>query len=336
MRKELSRKELEEIEDRDLENWGRYLTDTQGTRLEEELAVKVDHKVLLKLLGYYGNMQRQDKRNQQAHIDYIRILVQLARTYPARTFFTNEAPNVREEESNEFLQIWKTHVDENLDDADIIGNAGLFVQSMDKELSVEYLRKAVALDPHNHVWSRTLCYWSIQLDYMKMDRYDLAEDILYYGALDRNDAAHGVSIARQSNLQAMCKAALALGRLKLAEKYARLHNEFVDQILDREQVDAWQQFGRSIFGLVHLRRNELELAKACLLPVLRDSRVSKGLAAELLMRGERELVIEYVRQLSDGCITPLRASRYISLIKGGRNPLLRYMSDYSRSAGGLD
>jgi tetratricopeptide (TPR) repeat protein len=233
MRKELSKKELEKIEDSELENWGRYLTDTQATKLEEELAVRIDHKALLKLMGYYHKLKRENDQNVQAHGDYIRILLQLVRSYPERTFFTDSSPNVRDEEMGEFVEVWRRHVDENPDDAYITGNAGLFLRYTDKELAVEYLKKAIELDPHDYVWSRSVCYmWSLQLEYMRMERFHLAQDLLYYGALDRNDADVGVSIARQNNLQTMCKAALALGRLKLAEKYARQHDEFVGKMKD--------------------------------------------------------------------------------------------------------
>jgi tetratricopeptide (TPR) repeat protein len=213
---------------------------------------------------------------------------------------------------------WLVQVDKHPRNPNVIGNAAAFLDLQDSDLSIEFYKKASALDPENYKWPTRLAgiYSSRVTDESGIvHQRDATLSLKYYEeALDKDpkesivDAAlrslAGVESEKEFHryylLPDVAKEALEVGDLQKAERYSK---ELLDLSSKRRPNDNGDGifWGNTILGRVSLRKGDIEAAKRYLIesgkttgsPVLHSFGPSMILAKELLDKGERNTVIEF-------------------------------------------
>ena len=191
-------------------------------------------------------------------------------------------------------QAWMSQVRAHPADLKVLANAALFMLVTEGEKAEELASRAYALDPKNgratsvlaHVCEYRMIGAKPELRIqMAQKALQLREQLL--AAMDRS---YELSL---QDLQRLAIDAFEAGDTVGAQKYAQ-------ELVRRDDADALHQ-GNVILGRLALKNGNLEEAKARLLaagkipgsPVLGSFGPNMNLAQELLMKGEKEVVLQY-------------------------------------------
>jgi hypothetical protein len=225
--------------------------------------------------------------------------------------------------------LWLEHVKKNPSNATVIGHAAQFFIIFDKALSESLFRQAQAHDPTTGEWHRRLAHlYSLRIPRRgKPDRKQVAAKIL--DELRAGFAKESDHEARMHMLADLAKAGLEAGEEDSAWVDACAALRAAEQEHDRDAESHAIHEANTVLGRLALRRGDVEKAKRHLLdsvqlrgsPVMRSFGPCMLLADELLAHGERDVVVNYIRQCGTfwKCENG-RIARWIDLIQRGRHP----------------
>ena len=248
---------------------------------------------------------------------------------------------------------WLSHIERAPTNVTFVGNAAnFFSQTTDHQLVIETLQKAQSLDPDESKWPTLLGHLYLRdalfgerlRDNLKMLEGRHADD-LPSGLADLVDQApaegpasallapeqferaYGVagSDIEQSHLrEALAKAAFEAERYDDARTYA---TAMLDDPPNARDRGNHRHHGNSVLGRVALVEDDVEQAKYHLLeagrvsasPQLRSFTPSMRLAADLLERGEKDIVLEYFELCSNFWPSD-KLKDWAALVAAGRMP----------------
>jgi tetratricopeptide (TPR) repeat protein len=235
--------------------------------------------------------------------------------------------------------LWLAHLEASGSNPKILGNAAAFFVLSDPERARDLLQRGRELEPSNPGWSERLAH----LDMLAAQRPGADTSLSAGRALEEFESALGLikdDRQRYHSLAAVAEAARLAGSDEKAREYA-------DELLRRaEELSRDGNYGQAvheghrILGHLELKAGNLEAAKQHLLeagkspgsPTLNSFGPELSLASELLAKGERDAVVEYLRLISrfwKG--TEEALEEWIILIQAGKTPELdRFRARRSR------
>ncbi len=199
-------------------------------------------------------------------------------------------------------QLWMSQIEAHPNNTAILGNAAGFFTLCDKTKCGELLRRAKTLEPDNPNWSQRLGH----LYSLEMTGKDPAAR-RDWAAMSQAQYESGQGLYRSERqrlgqLPNLAKAAFEAGAYAKARTYA---SELVSLADSGHRGEAIFH-GNQVLGRLALVEGDVERAKTHLLasaettgsPVLCSFGPSMVLAGELLARGERDVVLEYLEKCS--------------------------------------
>jgi tetratricopeptide (TPR) repeat protein len=205
-------------------------------------------------------------------------------------------------------ELWQRHVEASPTNTAVLGNAANYFFRADKELAEGLYRKAQALEPEEPFWCERLGH----LYELMAGKRGLSEEAaggLGRKALAEYEKAHALTKdagGRFTLLVDLAKAALKAGDRDKARRYAR--EQLALAVLPAFSSTAGLAIfhGNTVLGRLALQEGDNEGAKRHLIeagktpgyPSLCSFGPGMMLAKELLERGERVAVLEYLRLCS--------------------------------------
>ena len=224
-------------------------------------------------------------------------------------------------------QAWLSHIEREPTNVTFVGNAAnFFSQIQDRGLVIETLQKAQSLDPDNSRWPTLLGHLYL-LDAGPFDQAPPEQPSGAVLALEQFERAYeltGSDIERTHVPAPLAKAAFEAERYGDARTYAAA-------MLD-DPPSGWDEgnqrhHGNLILGRIALLKDDVEQAKYHLLeagkvsgsPQLDSFGPNMRLAADLLERGAREVVLEYFELCSNFWPSD-KLKDWAALVRAGRMP----------------
>lgn len=311
-----------------------------GTELNREQQEEFDRQsqhqnedcaLHLLLLGYYflpSTMFEEARRKLQNH--FLWFIESAAEIVGDLLYSPHLDPSKDQEMYEQAKKLWFRQLEAKGDNLDILAGAARFFSMHEKEVSETLLKKAQRLEPHNPEWSKRLAHlYALGLSKLTGDsrREAAARSFAEY---EQAFACETEELKRFWMLDDLAHAAFDAGEWNKARAFA------TDLLRQAEQPGYfYHKNGRAIFygnlvlGRLALKSGDIAEAKRCLLesgkttgdPVLRSGGPDMTLAKELLERGERETVVEFL-QLCTRFWQPddQKAERWIYEIQNGIMP----------------
>jgi len=283
---------------------GSKLTAEEVESLEKQIEKnQSDITSRTKLLGYYFRKQFQEQSSREAKRKHVLWLILnspesevLATPYGQLDAFLDK------EAYSQGKQAWIDQVKRKPANLNVLENSANFFLLHDRELAVESLQTARSLDMDNPKWPTKLGHlYSLDMitNSLKV-KTDAAGK-----ALEQFEIAYKLSTDSQRDalLQSLAKAALAANKPQKAKEYA-------EKMLS-QNISGWNygnniHHGHIILGKIALALDDLEEAKKRLIeagktpgsPQLNSFGPDMALAKELLQKGEKDVVLEYLELCS--------------------------------------
>ncbi len=272
------------------------LSPARARELEAKLAENPsDVPARTQLLGYYFLKRRDNGAAREGHILW---LIENAPESPIlKSPYASLNPHLEPEAYGKGKAAWQAHVAKQPKNLKILKHAAAYFNLHDRELAVEYLEKAAALDPDNPEWHEELG----QNYLLKMNTNSMKEQTsAAQKAFEEFQKAHDLSTPQGRELLyiELAKSAYSAEKFDKAKEYAEKCLTVGD--------DDWNagnliHHGNLILGRIALRDGDIEKAKSRLLdagrtkgsPQLDSFGPNMALAKELLEKNEREVVIQY-------------------------------------------
>jgi tetratricopeptide (TPR) repeat protein len=306
-----------------LETRGRDMTADVGDRLERQLENNPeDFVVRIILLNYCWWLRERTpfrEKHQQHAIWLIENRPELAAMIGPEIELD---PAANDSVYDQAKQIWLRHIEARQNDAAFLGETAQHFFLNDPKLAEELLKKAQTLEPENPEWRERLGFLYELKSYKQTSNAILALSELEQSLRLTNDPSSRVAL-----LVRLAKAAFSAGEFEKARTYAVESLEKSAE-LNASEADAIHN-GNLILGRLALREGMIEKAKEHLLqslktsgaPVQRSFGPNMALAKELLDKGERATVIEYLKLCSNFWQTPNhQAEQWIHAIEQGAMP----------------
>ena len=283
---------------------GRRLTAEEVESLEKQIE-KNPHDITsrTKLLGYYFGRSFRSQSAREAKQKHVLWLISnspesevLATPYAELNVFLDK------EAYSQGKKAWIDQLKKKPANLKLLENSANYFLQYDRELAEESLEKARSLDMKNPKWPNRLGH----LYSLGMMRKSLKDKTNAAGkALEQFEIAYELSTDKERDylLQSLAKAALAAGKPEKAKEYA-------EKMLSQNSP-GWNygnniHFGNIILGKIALASNDLEQAKKRLIeagktpgsPQLNSFGPDMFLAKELLKKGQKDTVLEYLELCS--------------------------------------
>lgn len=255
------------------------------------------------LLGYYFRKQYQDKSAREAKQKHVLwLILNSPESEVLATPYGELNVSLDKEAYSQGKKAWIDQLKKKPANLKLLENSANFFLQHDRELAVESLQKARSLDMKNPKWPKKLGF----LYSLGMMRKPLEAKTNAAGkALEQYEIAYELSTDSQRDplLKSLAKAALAANKPQKAKEYA-------EKMLSQNSP-GWNygnniHYGNIVLGKIALASNDLEEAKKRLIeagktpgsPQLNSFGPDMSLAKELLQKGEKDVVLEYLELCS--------------------------------------
>ena len=331
---------------------GHDLSDADAQKMEESLRQHPDDVwARTVLLGFYSLRQfksGEDRKVREQHVLW------LVRNAPEAAVLGDPAAQLDQHLNPtayaEAAQLMKGCVSKDPGNLRLLANAARFFMISEKDYAAECLKKCIAIEPNNPRWHEKLGFIH-QLESKTMGFLGMST-VPNSGAAKEALAEQESALAlttdqdkKSGMLGEMAETALAAGDTEKARKYAAELLEGANSGANWDQGNAIYT-GNSILGSIALKDGDVAKAKACLIaagkcggsPQLNSFGPDMTLASELLRKGERETVIQFL-ELCGGFWNKAMTEEWVKGIKNGRevilNPMLAGMTGAGASMAGL-
>ena len=226
--------------------------------------------------------------------------------------FTTSGDSFKETELEELRAEWLRQVAADENNVAIRQNAVEFLRSNDNDNAIQLLEKGIPLHPEKYEF-RVMLINLLQSELEKeptdsSKRLKLAQEIASNGEtalrLLKKERSSERDRERNELLINLCRATLELGKLERAKELAtELIIEFGQAISDAKFDDS-SHVANIVLGRIALRLGDTPKAKEHLLTAVRAplrqnyaslSKIDTALAKELFDKGEKDIVLEYLR-----------------------------------------
>lgn len=280
-----------------------------GNRLTEEEAESLEKLIeknprdvasRTKLLGYYSLKQFENQSAREARRKHILWLIQNSPESEVLGIPDGWLHAIRDPEAySQGKKAWIDHIKKKPKNLKILENSAHFFLMHDKELAIDSLQKARSLDMNNPKWPERLGF--LHLLYMTTTKSLEAKTDAAEKALEQFEIAYKLSTEKRRDalLQSLAEMALAANKPKKASQYA-------EKMLSKNRP-GWNygnniHHGNIILGRIALASGDIEEAKKRLIqagktggsPQLNSFGPTFILARELLEKGEKDVVLEYL------------------------------------------
>jgi tetratricopeptide (TPR) repeat protein len=274
--------------------------------LETKLAANPnDLSIRNQLIGYYVQGQFTSKSSRQAHQNHILWLIEHHPEAPVLASpLYGDLNSVLDGSAYEKAKdLWMKQVANHPKDAVFAGKAARFCLMEDSETAEKLLKQAKVLDPKNPKWREDLA----ELYQLKaMDSKPGVGNSAARKALMELEKARDLTrdeSEKSQFLPDLAKMAFASGDLVKARKYASDLLQKKDGNEGLRDDDSGIHFGNLILGRIALSEGKIAEAKKHLLDAARITSSqtlqitgpNMALAAELLEKGEKQTVLEYLQ-----------------------------------------
>ena len=297
---------------------GLKMTVEEAEALEERLATDADDlKARTQLIVYHDRNVYSDASSGVAHSGHVLWLIRNAPQ--AAILGTPHGQIDPHRDADGYIagkDAWATHLEREPTNVTFLGHAASFYGSFqDDDLVIETLEKAQSLDPAN-------AKWPTQLGHLYLREAASAGRALEH--LRRAYELAGSDPERTYLLEGLAEAAFRAGQYGDAQTYA-------DAMLTAPTMgrndESHIHKANIVLGRVALAEDDAVTAKHHLLaagkvsgaPTLGSFGPNMRLAAELLERGEQEVVLEYFELCSNFWPSD-KLKDWAALVKGGRTP----------------
>lgn len=281
---------------------GQKMTLEQAKALEQRLEQDPNDAVARSLLlGYYFGKQDKDpsaRKAKQKHLLWFIENTPQSKILSGSSPFAQLDIHLDAEAYSRGKKAWKDHLEKNPNNLALLeGASGYFIKH-DQNLAREILEKGQSLDNKNPKWPLALGLMYSQE--MKTDSLKKRR-IAGKKALEQLELADKLMIPalRETNLIDLAKAAVAAQETTKAKKYA-------EKLLNLKGTE-WSagnfiHHGNITLGKIAYDAGDLEAAKQHLIkagkvpgtPALSTIGPDMTLAKDLLQKGEKEVVLEYL------------------------------------------
>jgi hypothetical protein len=278
---------------------GRKLKAEEAESLEKQLEQNPkDIALRTKLLGYYFGMQYRNLSAREARQKHLLWLVVNSPESEILGIPEGRLNAILERDAySQAKKAWLDHIQRKPADLKLLEHSANFFKLHDRELAIESVQKARALDMDNPQWPKELghIYSLGMIRKSSNDKASAAEK-----ALEQFEIAYKLSTDRGQNvlLKDLAKMALAAQEIQKAREYA-------ERML-KQNPSGWNygnniHHGNIILGRLAIKLNDLEEAKKRLInagntpgsPQLNSFGPNMALAKELLEKGEKDVVLKY-------------------------------------------
>jgi tetratricopeptide (TPR) repeat protein len=284
-----------------------------GDRLSSEEAAELESAVAqdpadldnrARLLGYYSPHMFDSEDARAAYERHALWVVENRPESPlAGTVVMTGLCGLGDETAENATHLWQKQVDASPRSAPVLSNAAMLLEHTDEQLGEEYLRKGQELEPDNFEWHERLglhLFLSGIRDAPPEERRKRAEKALE--EYEKAATLCRVPERRQLILEYQAKTAIESGNLEKAEWYARKLLASAGNPTAPLCGNALHH-GNLILGRVALQRGDVEKAEEHLMAAGSRHAIlqrevcgpNMALAKELLERGEREVVLRFLK-----------------------------------------
>jgi hypothetical protein len=200
--------------------------------------------------------------------------------------------------------LWLDQVKKNPKQAAILGHAANFCLLQDRPIAEDLLKKAQALEPTNPEWPAKLAQlYGLNASNPKLGGPGNEDGKKALEQMENAQANTKEASTKFSNLDSLAKMAFRAGDTAKAKSYA---TEYLKQAEENKSSWAYGNAvhnGNAVLGRIALREGKLDEAKKHLLaagatkgsPQLNSFGPNMALAKELIEKGEKETVLEYLK-----------------------------------------
>lgn len=310
----------------------RILTAEEAESLEKQLEQNPkDIALRTRLLGYYFMAQLRSLSARESRQKHILWLVVNAPESEVLGIPEGWLDAIMDRDAYyEAKKTWLDHIQRKPADLKLLEHSANFFKLHDRELAIESLQKARALDMDNPKWPTKLGHL-YSLDMYSLDMITKSWKVktnVAGKALEQFEIAYKLSTDRGRNrlLQYLGKVALAANKPQKAKEYA-------EKMLSQNS-SSWNygnnvHHGNIILGRIALTLDDLEEAKKRLIkagktpgsPQLNSFGPNMALAKELLEKGEKDVVLQYF-ELCSGFwkLRKDRLDEWTVAVKDGKMP----------------
>jgi hypothetical protein len=306
---------------------GRNLTAEEVESLEKHLEQNPEDIALrTKLLGHYFRAKYRNLSARESRQKHILWLVVNAPESEVLGIPEGRLDGILERDAYyQAKKAWLDHIQRKPADLKLLEHSANFFELHDRELAIESLQKARALDMDNPQWPKELGHiYSLGVIRKPPKDQRLAAE----KALEQFETAYKLSSDSEQNylLKDLAQMALLAQRIEKAKEYA-------EKMLS-ENPPGWNygnniHHGNIVLGRIAIKMDDLEEAKKRLVnagntpgsPQLNSFGPNMALAKELLEKGEKDVVLKYFELCSK--FWKLRKDRleeWTVAVKDGRMP----------------
>ena len=302
---------------------GLKLTAEEAEALEERIGANADDlTVRSQLVVYHHRNAFGNSTSRSAHSRHVLWLIRNAPQ--AAILGTPHAQIDSHSDANGYIagkDAWANHLEREPTNVTFLGHAASFYSPFqDRDMLVETLEKAQLLDPGN-------AKWPTQLGHLHLRERRSADQASVAGwALEQLRRAHELAATESERtylLDGLAEAAFRAGQHGDARTYAEAMLSAPSTRRDESNIHKANIF----LGRLALAEDDVVTAKHHLLaagkvsgaPTLGSFGPNMRLAADLLERGEREVVLEYF-ELCANFWPSDKLEDWAALVRGGRTP----------------
>ncbi len=287
---------------------GRNLKEEEVKALENQLEKEPSNlEIRSKLLAYYFSKSLKDKSVREK---YQKNIIFLIKNFPKEEIFQHSEAHLNhildKEAYIEAKNLWLENLKKYPEDIKIITNAAAFFTLSDKDISKELYIKAKKIEPENMEWPYKLGHlYSLEMIGKGKDE----KKILAKKTIEEFEIALKLSKNEEDKfyiLTNILKFIFETEDYAKAKGYAISTLEMAEKFKDNWNYGNAYFYGNILLGRISLREGNLEKAKEYLIlagntpasPQLSSFGPSMILAKELLEKGEKDVVIEYLKLCS--------------------------------------
>jgi hypothetical protein len=314
-----------------LRHRGHSLGGVDREQLEMEVQKTPEDRALrVLLLGYYSPRTALHEGSRQAYREHLHWLIANAPEYALPGFGDKPLTRAAEGEAKEDLvECWEKQVLSNPANAAVLRNASFFFRDRNPRLSLELLKRLHALVPGKPECQQMSSLYRRVLNesFGPGLREEALRAVAELEDILKRSIDHG---DRRWVLQDIGNIAIEGGDLEKANSCALELSE-LPSVADRffPEIGAANHHANLIWGRIALKRGDVDAAKCHLQeaartegsPLLDSLGPNMMLAKELLEKGERDAVVNFLRLCGSFWQTPEhRAEQWIFTLQQGGQP----------------
>ena len=313
---------------------GFKISKEEAKAIEEKLKENPDDLVLrVKIIGYYSILRFKDEKAKEEYQKNVLWIIKNKPDLEAKNISIFKLdPLIDKDAYNEGKNLWLENLEKFKDNINVLANAADYFLIYEKELSEKFYKRLQELEPKNPQWYEKLGFL-YKLDLRKLKDNEKKKE-LAKRSLEEFEKAYKLETEAEKSYTLIDLAEVAFEAGEFGEA-----KEFAKELLEKSKKNEkkWYygnsiHYGNIVLGKIALAENKIKDAKKYLLeagktpgsPQLNSFGPDFSLAEELLKKGEKKAVLEYLKLCEKFWKSGQEKLKdWQVLIKGGRMPDFR-------------